>query len=218
MAGRIDAAPLSRGKRAAHAGILTNALLAVFKLVVGVVGNSYALIVAPCGGRPTGLASSLDYVRGHGKETSTIADQGQEFDLARPGTSIGTLRRHATHQTASTACRATAGHKRTPTSLAPLPAFARTATATLLYSSIAVTIPPTARFGPSSRASQQAQPNESRAAPAIRATTSPAGAPSDAPSKNATTKVGDTSSIKPVAVSANAVTISSFVATISANR
>ena len=44
MSGRVDAAPLSRGKRAARAGILTNALLAVFKLVAGVVGNSYALI------------------------------------------------------------------------------------------------------------------------------------------------------------------------------
>jgi hypothetical protein len=39
-------------------------------------------------------------------------------------------------------------------------------------------------------------------------------------SKNATTGVGDTSRIKPVAVSTNAVTISSFLATISwtANR
>src|SRR5512138_1346226 len=35
---------LSRGKRAARAGILTNAVLAAFKLVAGVVGNSYALI------------------------------------------------------------------------------------------------------------------------------------------------------------------------------
>ena len=124
------------------------------------------------------------------------------------------------HQTASAACRATAGHVRTPTSLAPAPAFARTATATLLYSSIAATNPRTARLGPSLRASQQAQPNESKAAPAIRATTSAAGASSDAPSKNATTSVGDTSSIKPVAVSTNAVTISSFLATISwtANR
>ena len=119
------------------------------------------------------------------------------------------------HQTASAACRATAGHVRTPTSLAPVPAFARTATATLLYNSIAATIPPTARFGPSLRASQQAQPNASKAAPAIRATTSAAGAASDAPSKNATTSVGDTSRIMPVAVSANAVTISSFFATTS---
>jgi hypothetical protein len=70
------------------------------------------------------------------------------------------------------------------------------------------------------RASQQAQLNESKAAPPIRATTSAAGASSDAPSKNATTSDGDTSSIKPVAVSTNAVTISSFLATISwiANR
>ena len=116
------------------------------------------------------------------------------------------------HQTASAACTATAGHVRMPTSLAPAPAFARTATAALLYNSIAATNPGTARFGPSLRASQQAQPNESKAAPAIRATTSAAGASSDAPSKNATTSAGDNSSITPVGVSTNAVTISSFLA------
>jgi cation diffusion facilitator family transporter len=44
MSSRVDPTPLSRGKRAARAGILTNALLAAFKLVAGVVGNSYALI------------------------------------------------------------------------------------------------------------------------------------------------------------------------------
>jgi cation diffusion facilitator family transporter len=44
MSRPVDRAPLSRGKRAAGAGILTNALLAAFKLVAGVVGNSYALI------------------------------------------------------------------------------------------------------------------------------------------------------------------------------
>ena len=114
------------------------------------------------------------------------------------------------HQTASAACRAAAGHVRAPTSPAPAPALTRTATATLLYSSIAATNPDTARFGPSLRPSQQAQPNESKAAPAIRATTSAGGASTDAPSKNATTNAGDTSSIKPVAVSTNAVTISSF--------
>ena len=125
------------------------------------------------------------------------------------------LRRHKMHQTASAACRATAGHVRTPTSFAPAPAFARTATETPLYSSIATTNPRAARFGPSLRASQQAQPNESKAAPAIRATTSAAGASSDAPSKNVTTSVGNTSNIKPVAVSTNAVTISSVLATTS---
>ena len=35
---------LERGKRAARTGILTNAVLAAFKLVAGVVGHSYALI------------------------------------------------------------------------------------------------------------------------------------------------------------------------------
>lgn len=39
-----QSAPLSLGKRAARAGILTNALLAALKLVAGVVGNSYALV------------------------------------------------------------------------------------------------------------------------------------------------------------------------------
>ncbi len=37
-------APLARGKRAARLGILANAALAVFKLVAGIVGNSYALV------------------------------------------------------------------------------------------------------------------------------------------------------------------------------
>jgi cation diffusion facilitator family transporter len=36
--------PLARGKRAAIAGILANTALGVFKLVAGVVGNSYALV------------------------------------------------------------------------------------------------------------------------------------------------------------------------------
>jgi len=116
------------------------------------------------------------------------------------------------HQMASAACRAITGHVRTPTSLATAPACARTATATLLYSSIAATNPAPARFGPSLRASQHAPPNEIKAAPAIRATTSAAGASSDAPSKNATTSAGDNSSITPVGVSTNAVTISSFLA------
>lgn len=40
----VDPEPLARGKRAARSGILTNALLAAFKLVAGVLGNSYALI------------------------------------------------------------------------------------------------------------------------------------------------------------------------------
>ena len=44
MSRHVDPAPLSRGKRAARAGILANALLAAFKLVAGVLGNSYALI------------------------------------------------------------------------------------------------------------------------------------------------------------------------------
>src|SRR6476661_905553 len=108
------------------------------------------------------------------------------------------LRRHAMHQTASAPCSATAGHVRIPTSLAQAPALARTPTATVLYSSMAATTPGTARFGSSLRASQQAQPNESTTAPVIRATTSAAGASSDAPSKNATTSAGDTNSINPV--------------------
>lgn len=37
-------APLARGKRAARFGIVANALLAAFKLLAGVLGNSYALI------------------------------------------------------------------------------------------------------------------------------------------------------------------------------
>jgi cation diffusion facilitator family transporter len=37
-------APLARGMRAARLGILANTALAVFKLVAGIVGNSYALV------------------------------------------------------------------------------------------------------------------------------------------------------------------------------
>ena len=41
---KTQSAPLARGKRAARVGILTNAVLAAFKLVAGIVGNSYALV------------------------------------------------------------------------------------------------------------------------------------------------------------------------------
>jgi TfoX N-terminal domain len=140
---------------------------------------------------------------------------GSSHEFISPRRVHRPLRKLAMHQTASTAWRATAGHIRTPTSLTPAPALARTATATLLYSSIAATNPRRARLGPSSRASQQAPPNESSAAPATRATTSAAGASSDVPSKKGTTSAGDNSSIKPIGVSTNAVTISSFLATIS---
>jgi len=122
------------------------------------------------------------------------------------------------HQMASAACRAITGHVRTPSSLATAPACARTATATLLYSSSAATNPGTGRFGPSFRASQHAPPNEIKAAPAIRATTSATGAWIDAPSKSATTRAGDNSNIKPVGISTNAVTISSFLAAISSTN
>src|SRR3954447_324645 len=92
------------------------------------------------------------------------------------------LRKLAMHETASPAWRATAGHISTPTSLTPAPACARTAAAVQLYSSIAATNPRRARLGPSSRASQQAPPNESSAAPAIRPTTNAADESSDTPS------------------------------------
>src|SRR6187431_776604 len=58
-----------------------------------------------------------------------------EFVLTRPDAFADPLRKHAIHQTARTACRATAGHIRTPTSLTPAAAFARTAPAAQLYSS-----------------------------------------------------------------------------------
>jgi len=119
------------------------------------------------------------------------------------------------HQTASTAWRATAGHIRTPTSLTLAPAFARTAAAAQLYSSIAATNPRRARLGPSSRASQQAPPNESSAAPAMRPTIKAAGASSDTPSNKRATSGGDNSKASPTPVSANAVTASSFLATTS---
>jgi hypothetical protein len=123
------------------------------------------------------------------------------------------LRKLAMHQTASPAWRATAGHISTPTSLTPAPACARTAAAAQLYSSIAATNPRRARLGPSSRASQQAPPNESSAAPAIRPTTNAADESSDTPSSNHATSGGDNSKVKPTPVSAIAVTISSVLPT-----
>jgi hypothetical protein len=117
------------------------------------------------------------------------------------------------HQTARTACRATAGHIKTPTSLTVAAAFARTAPAAQLYSSIATTNPRQARLGPSSRASQQAPPNESSAAPAMRPTIKAAGVSSDTPSNNRATSGGDNSKVNPTAASANAVTTSSFPVT-----
>jgi hypothetical protein len=142
--------------------------------------------------------------RGHGSFQASV--------LTCPDAFTSPLRKHAMHQMASTTWRATAGHMRTPTSLAPATAFARTATAAQLYSSIAATNPRRARLGPSSRASQQAPPNESNAAPATRVTIIAAGASSDAPSNNAATSGGESSSVMPAAVSTNAVTIRSVLA------
>ena len=119
------------------------------------------------------------------------------------------------HQTASPAWRTTPGHRRTPTSLKPAPAFARIAPAAQLYSSIAATNPRWARFGPSSRASQQAAPNESNAAPAIRPNINATGASSDTPSNNPATIGGDNNKVTPTPISASAVTTSSFLATTS---
>ena len=138
-----------------------------------------------------------------------------EFVLTRPDAFGDPLRKHAMHHTARTACRATAGHIRTPTSLTPAAAFARTAPAAQLYSSIAATNPRRARLGPSSRASQQAPPNESSAAPAMRPTINAAGASSDTPSNNPATSGGDNSKVNPTPASANAVTTSSFLVTTS---
>ncbi len=71
MSGRIDPEPFSRGKRAARAGILTNALLAAFKLVAGVVGNSYALVA-------DAIESSADVV------SSTIVLGGLQVAAREP--------------------------------------------------------------------------------------------------------------------------------------
>jgi hypothetical protein len=135
----------------------------------------------------------------------------QELDLTRPAASTRPLRMYATHHTASTTCRATAGHMRAPTSPSLAPASARTAPAAQLYSSIIAINPRTARLGPSSRASQQPPPNESNAAPATRPTINAAGASSDAPSNNPATNGGDNSSVTPIDVSTTAVTISRFL-------
>jgi hypothetical protein len=137
-----------------------------------------------------------------------------ELDLARPAASTRPLRMYVTHHTASATCRATAGHMRAPTSPSLAPASARTAPAAQLYSSSIAINPRTARLGPSSRASQQQPPNESNAAPATRPTIDAAGASSDAPSNNPATSAGVNSSVTPIDVSTNAVTISRFLATI----
>src|SRR5690349_11852918 len=94
----------------------------------------------------------------------------RDFVFTRPDPFADPLRKQAMHQTARTACRATVGHIRTPASLTPTAALARTAPAAQLYSSIAAINPRRARLGPSSCASQQATPNESSAAPALRPT------------------------------------------------
>ena len=88
----------------------------------------------------------------------------QQFHRTRrAAVTIGPLRKDARHQTARAACSATVGHSRMPASLTPAPAFARTATAATLYSSIAAINPRPARLAPSSRASQQATPRREQA-------------------------------------------------------
>jgi len=153
---------------------------------------------------------SCSGVRREDRPGSTVGHV-HEFVLTRSDAFADPLRKHAMHQTARTPCRATAGHIRTPTSLTPAAAFARTAPAAQLYSSIAATNPRRVRVGPSSRASQQAPPNESNAAPAMRPTINAAGASSDTPSNNPATSDGDTSRSTPTPVSAKAVTVSSVL-------
>ena len=115
-------------------------------------------------------------------------------------------RRQATHQAPIAAWRTTAGHNTTPYSCKPMPAKARTAVATRLYISIATTNPLVARLCVSSRASQQATPSASNAAPATR----PRGmlAPEiSASSSSRTTIPGTAINANPVAASMTAVSL-----------
>ncbi len=116
------------------------------------------------------------------------------------------------HQTVMAACSTTAGHKATPTRCDPMPAAARINAKPKLYSTIAATNPLAARLCVSPRASQQATPSVSNAAPATHAKVKAAGASSGMPTRSATVTEGKHSSAKPAPSSITAVTVSRVLA------
>src|SRR5438093_10203306 len=118
------------------------------------------------------------------------------------------LSRVVIHQTAITAWRTTAGHNATPYNPKAIPAKARTAVAGMLYISIATTNPLAARLCVSSRASQQATPSASNAAPATRPSITAADVSSGEPSSNRATTEGTAINPSPVAASIMAVSLS----------
>ena len=83
------AAPLLRGKRAARVGLLTNALLAVFKLVAGVIGNSYALIADAIESSADVVSSTI--VLGGLHVASREPDQHYPFGYGRAETLAGAV-------------------------------------------------------------------------------------------------------------------------------
>jgi hypothetical protein len=78
----------------------------------------------------------------------------------------------------------------------------------MLYSNMVAINPVAARLWTSFRASQQAAPRESKAAPATRLTANALGVSSVVPNRNETGNAGETTSARPVPASRTAVTMS----------
>lgn len=81
--------PLARGKRAARAGILANALLAGFKLLGGVLGNSYALIADAVESSADILSSTI--VLGGLQIAGREPDEQYPFGYGKAETLAGTV-------------------------------------------------------------------------------------------------------------------------------
>jgi cation diffusion facilitator family transporter len=79
--------PIARGKRAARAGILVNAALAVFKLAAGIVGNSYALVADAIESGADIAASSI--VLGGLKVAGREPDEQYSFGYGKAETLAG---------------------------------------------------------------------------------------------------------------------------------
>ena len=83
--------PIARGKRAARAGILVNAGLAVFKLAAGIIGNSYALVADAIESGADIAASSI--VLGGLKVAGREPDERYPFGYGKAETLAATMRR-----------------------------------------------------------------------------------------------------------------------------
>ena len=115
-------------------------------------------------------------------------------------------RRQATHQAAIAAWRTTAGHNATPCSPKPMPAKARTAVASdVVHQHRGDQNPLAARLCVSSRASQQATPSASNAAPATRPSIPATDASNPEPTRSTTVAEGEHSRARPAPSSIAAV-------------